>query len=220
MRENHSFRRAGGPRGVENRRRVVSAAARDFRIEECGIAAVELAPDRLQVHIARQLGLRVMPQATRIPKVNVRELGALRQDLQELVDLLLILHHRVRDLGVLEDKRHLFGDCILVERNGNTAQALRGGNRPVKPRPILADDGEVHAAPEALLYKPARKRAHFRRDLRPGPSLPNAKILFANGRTFTADLRVMDQQPRERVETLAIARHSHPLLLKSPIRNG
>jgi hypothetical protein len=58
----------------------------------------------------------------------------------------------------------------------------------------------VHPALESLCGKAARDRAHFVRNLRPAPGLPDAQILFARGGMIAAHLRVVQEKARERVQ--------------------
>jgi hypothetical protein len=158
-----------------------------------------IAPDRLQVVEAHQLGLRVMAHAARIVEVDVLELRALRHDLEELVGLLLVLHERVLDVRVVEDVDHLLRDGVLVDRHRDATEGLGRGHGPVQARAVLADD-MTHPALEPLRGEPAGERAHLALDLAPGPGLPDAEVFLANRRPVRTDLRVMQEQARKRVQ--------------------
>jgi hypothetical protein len=131
--------------------------------------------------------------ATRLsnrPVPDVLQHRALGQDLEELVGLLLVFHDRIADLRVLEDVDHLVGDGVLVERDGDRTQRLRRDERPVQARPVRADHGDVVAAAYARLREPAREPLDLVAHLAPGPRLPDAQVLLANGRAITALARV------------------------------
>jgi hypothetical protein len=121
----------------------------------------------------------------------------LRPRFEHLVDLLLILDDGIGDFGVIQDVDEFGRRRVLVHRHGNPAQRLRGDHRPVQPGTVVADDREVHAAPETLRRQPAGERAHFVGDLRPAPGLPDAEILLAGRRRVAALERVFLQQARE-----------------------
>src|SRR5205807_5402373 len=103
-----------------------------------------------------------------------------------LVDLLLVLGKGEGDLGVLDRERHLRGDRVLVQGNRNAAEDLRGADRGVKARTVVADQREVLAALEALFGKTGGERAHLVGIALPGPGLPDAEILLADSRPRAA----------------------------------
>jgi hypothetical protein len=72
-----------------------------------GIRAVELAADLLQAVEARDAF--VVAQAARIVVVDVRERRHAGLRLEHLVDLLLVLDDRVRDLGVVQHVHEVGG---------------------------------------------------------------------------------------------------------------
>ena len=120
--------------------------------------------------------LVVMPHAARLVVHDVHKLRAVRLDLEQLVHLLLVLDDGELDLGVLQHKQQFLRHRVLVHGHRHAAQALRRGHGPIQPRPVVADDREVVAALEADLSQAAGERAHFVRDLAPGPGLPDAEV--------------------------------------------
>ena len=126
--------------------------------------------------------LRVVAQPARVVEDDVREIAAAVPDLEQLVDLLLVLDDGEVHVGVVQHVDHFLGHGVLVQRHRHAAQRLRRGHRPVQARAVVADDGEIHAALEALRRQPAGQRAHLVGDLRPGPGLPDAEVLLARGR--------------------------------------
>src|SRR3954464_3883065 len=92
-----------------------------------------------------------MTQSARIVVVDVIERRALRQDLKQLVDLLLVFSEGVAHVRVAQRERHLRRGRVLIERNRNCAKALCSGDRRVDARSIGADEGKVITALEAGL---------------------------------------------------------------------
>jgi hypothetical protein len=113
---------------------------------------------------------------------DVREPGALRLDLEQLVHLLLVLDDGDGDLGVLQEELDLLRRRVPVHRDRDAPQHLGRADRPVEARPVVADDGEVVAALESQLREAPRQRPDFLGHLRPGPGLPDAHVLLAHRR--------------------------------------
>ena len=123
--------------------------------------------------IGMQIGLRVMAQPARVGVDHRFEKRAALLDRDQLVDLLLVLDDRETHLGVFQDIGHLVGDRVLVDRHRNAAQCLCRRDRPIKPRPVVADDRELVAARET---EPLRARRPAPRPRpRPGPSSSSAR---------------------------------------------
>ena len=140
-----------------------------------------------------------MPHAARVGEDDRFEQRAALFDLGKLVDLLLVFGHRETHLGMAEHKGHLFGDRILVDRHRHAAQRLRRGDRPIEPRPVVADNRELVAAPEPAGREPAGERLDLGGDLGPAPALPDPVILFAIGRPARPHPRMLEQQFRKRI---------------------
>jgi len=104
---------------------------------------------------------------------------------------------------MVEHKGHLVGDRILVDRHRHAAQRLRRRNRPIEPRPVVADDRELVAAPESVCGQAAGQRLDLGRDLEPAPALPDAVILFAIGRPVRPPPCMFEQQFRKRIRRAA-----------------
>ena len=168
----HALGLAGRARGVKHDRDVVGPTLGDLGVEERGVRAIEVAADFEQPLEARHA--LVVAQPAWIIVVDVLECGHLRLRFEHLVDLLLVLDDGVRDLRVVEHVDEFRRGSILVHRDRDAAEGLRRGHRPIKARPVVADDGEMHASPETLRGEAAGERAHFCGDLRPGPGLPDA----------------------------------------------
>ena len=82
-------------------------------------------------------------------------------DGDDLVDLLLVADDGEPRLGVLEHVGHLVGHRVLVDRDGDAAEALHGRERGVEARAVVADDGHRR--------RRARARASSGRWQRRGP---------------------------------------------------
>ena len=210
MREDDAFRDTRGPGGEEHCRRVGAGALGDLAFEERRIAPVRLAADFEQLVATHQLRLRVMPQAARLVVVDVLEGRALRQDLEQLVDLLLVLGDGVAHLGVLDRKRHLGGGSILVERHRDRAEALRGGDARVDARPVRPDQDDMVAALQPTLGEAAGEGERLVGVAPPGPGLPDAEVLLADRGSRAAHLGVVQQEFRKRIERGGLYSHRAP----------
>ena len=134
-----------------------------------------------------------MPHAARVGEDHFFEQRAALLDLGQFVDLLLVFGHRETHLGMIEHKGHLVGDRILVDRHRHAAQRLRRGDRPIEPRPVVANDRELVAAPEPAGRQTAGQRLDLGGDLRPIPALPDPVILLPVGRPPRPHPRMLEQ---------------------------
>ena len=149
---------------------------RDGAGEEVGVLRGVFLAQRFQLLVGHQHGVGVVAQAARIVVHHALQCRALFAHLQHLVDLFLILDHGDADFGVLQHIDHFLRDGVLVQRHRNRAQRLRGHHGHVETRAVLADDGHVHAGPDAGSGQAVRDLAHVLGDLRPGQRLPDAEV--------------------------------------------
>ena len=75
----------------------------------------------------------------------------------------------------------LLRDRVLVDRNRNCAERLRGGESPVKPRTIVADERNRIFALKPEGAEPQRESANFLKNIDPGIGPPDAQILLTHG---------------------------------------
>ena len=166
-------------------------------LEQAGVLLAVRAPGGHERLERGQAGLVVVAQAARVVVPDVRELRALRADLQHLVDLLLVLHHTETHLGVVDRKDAFTAHGVLVQRHRNGAQRLGGQHGGVQARAVGADHHHVFAALQAGLVQAAGHRFHQLRHRGPGGGLPDAVFLLAHGRRGGAAFRVFQQEPGE-----------------------
>src|SRR6185312_1714318 len=89
----------------------------------------------------------------------------------------------------------------------------------VDARPVVADQGEVVAALEALRRKGGREQAHLVGELPPGPGLPDAAILLADRGARAALQRVAHEQLGKRVQR-ALLPSSGRILAQKALKYG
>ena len=145
------------------------------------MGGAELAPGRLHRLEGLEDRVVVIAQAARVvidDQLQVRQAVLQRQD---LVDLFLVLGDDDRGLGVIEHIGELGRDRVLVDRDGDAAEALRGELRDIEARAVLADDRQLVAAPEALGGEAEREIAHLLPIAPPAIGLPDAAVLLAQG---------------------------------------
>ena len=216
-----AFRLSGRPGRVEHDRNVIVMTLADFIVEDVGMVAVMDPPHLDQFLDVVQERLRVVPHPARIVIDDVFQRADLRHDLEQLVDLLLVLDDREADAGILHHEQHLVGHRVLVERNRHPAQGLGGAHHHVKVRPIVADDGQVVAAPETEFREAAGERPHAVGDFGPGQGLPDSQVLLAHRRSVRTIPRVIEQQAREGMEATqrpGTCLHGHSCLLSAAPR--
>ena len=112
----HALRAAGRARRVEHHRHVVGPALRDLRFvparDSRGRTRGPISCRRVEARDAL-----VVAQAARVVVVDVRKRGHAGLRLEHLVDLLLVLDDRVRDLGVVEHVDEVGRRRVLVHRH-------------------------------------------------------------------------------------------------------
>ena len=203
VRQHHALGPAGGAGGVEHHADVGALALGDL-VEPpalgAGVGAHLLAAQLLDVLEGMQVGRVVVREAARLVVDDLLQLRQPIGDRDHLVDLLLVLDDRELHLGVLEHVGHLVGHRVLVDRNGDAAEALHGGEGGIEARAVVADDGHRVAALEPELAQADGEGAHLVAQLRPGPGLPDAVVLVAHGRAVGVLDRVAQQQLGHGVE--------------------
>ena len=207
--QHHALRAARRARRVENDAEIGALALRDRFLparKPSGIREL-LAPDLLHIIHPGQLAAIVVAQAARLVIDQMAQGRDALGDRDHLVDLLLVLHHRDGDLGVLQHVGHLVGDRIRVDRHRHGAEGLARAHRPVKPRPVRTDYGELVAALEPQLLQADREGADVVEHLGPRPGLPDAEVLVAHRDAAAARFRVLNQELRKGIRTGALACH-------------
>ena len=124
-----------------------------------------------------QVRALVVAQTPRFVKDNVGQLGNIGPHRLDLVDLFLVLHDGEPHARMMQHIGHFLGDGICIDGNRNGLERLSRAKRPVKPRPVGADNGDAFAFGQAHGLQAEREVANLVTLLRPGPGLPDAVIL-------------------------------------------
>ncbi len=196
VRQDDALRPARGPAGIEHDAGVFGSGrvAPPFQLGD------QLGAPRAArgLHLGERLQMR-MSVFSEAPRIEVDDVPQVRQpvlDLDGLVDLLLVLHHRHPRAAVVKDIGHLLGHAVLVDRDGNAARHLRRHHRPVEAGPVAPRDGDMIALLEAKRQKSKRQRLDLVRDLGPGPALPDAQLFFPIRRTAAVTPDIAREKPR------------------------
>ncbi len=193
----------------------IGAASRgEVGLEGGGLGGVGEAPAALVDHLGdgAQAGMVVIAQAPLLVVKHAVEEGHFGGDGEELVDLLLILHRRMRHLRMGEHIGHLVRDAVGIDGNRDRAEPLRRRHGPVEPRPVVADDGDLAAALQAERLQARRIGAHGVVHLGPGLGLPDAEVLVPERRPRGADAGVPYDQLRKCVVARGCRRRHRPSL--------
>ena len=140
-----------------------------------------------------QVVVVVVPQAALLVVRYLLELRQPLHDRENLVDLFLVLDRRVARLGMGQHEGEFIGHRIRIDRHRDGPEHLRGHHRPIKFRPVGADDGDGVAAFKTEPVEADRIGAHDFEHLQPGPGLPDAEVLVPHGRPRPMQISVTDQ---------------------------
>ena len=204
-------RRAGG---VGDQRHVLGASLLELALVVVGMLAREAAARGLDLRERLEEAVAVAAHAARVLVDHQAEAGQVAAQREHLVDLLLVLGHHDRHLGVGEHVHELAGDGVLVERHRHAAQRLRGELRPVEAGAVVAEHGELVAALEAERRQAQREVAHVLLAVAPAVGLPDAAVLLAHAGPPGSAPGVAPQQLGQRVGVRIRGElHGRPFLL-------
>lgn len=177
----HALGLAGGTGGVEDDADVLLLHALDGAVPDAGVVAVPGLAQFFQLGRADQARLGILAQAARVVVNDVAQGGYGFTHLQELVHLFLVFREGKLDVGILDDEGHFLCHSILVQGNGNGAQALHSSKADVHVGAVVADEGQVLAFGQAQCCQAAGHVAHVAGDIAPAPCLPDT-VLFLTQR--------------------------------------
>ena len=176
--EHHAFGLSGRAGRIQHDADIGPATAIDLGLPTCGDIG---AGTQFRAAGVAHLVVRMQQRAVvfqEAPRVVVND-GAQRRhtigDRQQLVDLFLIFDDGHRHLGMRQHEDQLLRDRVLVNWNRNCAERLRGGESPVKPRTIVAEERNRIVALQPKRAEPQRESANFLKNISPGIGLPDAE---------------------------------------------
>jgi hypothetical protein len=108
----------------------------------------------------------------------VRQLFAIRANFQQLIDLLLVFHHRKTHLGIVDGENIFGGDRVLVEGHRNRTQTLHRQHAGVQAWAIGPHHDHMFAALQAALVQATSQALDHLSQGLPRQALPNAVFLF------------------------------------------
>ncbi len=187
---------SGGPRGVDDHRRVLRRDLGEPLLDAMRIGGPQRLPFLLEILVEDHPGIPEAPQALGIPDHHPLHPG-LRQDGKHLLQLLLVLEEEEARLGVVEDVEDLLGRGGRVDAAGGSA----GGHDPqrgVEPlRPVLAQDRHVLLVAEAEGHQAGRHLADALRVLAPGDAVPDPQRLVAQRDGAAAATGLVEEHSRK-----------------------
>ena len=174
----HAFGVARGARGEKHGGHVVGLVDGHFFVEKCGGLLCKLLAPVLQVRQADQTNLLVVAQSAWVVKINMCQPCTVRANFQQLIDLLLVFHHRKTHIGIVNGKHIFSGDSVLVKRHWNRTQTLYRQHAGVQARAIGPHHDHMFAALQAgLVQATGQALDHLGQGL-PCQALPNTVFLF------------------------------------------
>ena len=178
MGKNDAFGRAGRARGEEQEGRVLPGAARGLGLQETALRGGEFPALLQQGVVADKLRPVVVAHAPVLVVDDAANRWAPRQDLEQLVDLLLVLGEDVADFRALNRRRHLIGRRILIERHRDGAQPVRRAHRCVEARPIVAHERDMRPALQTARRQCGRQRGCLVGQFAPRHGAPDAALFL------------------------------------------
>ena len=200
--EHHAFWLSGRAGRIQHDADIRPATAIDLGLPTCGHIG---AGTQFRAAGVAHLVVRMQQRSVvfqKAPRIVVND-GAQRRhtigDRQQLVDLLLIFDDGHRHLGMRQHEHQLFRDRILVNWNRNRAERLRGGESPIKPRTIVAEQRNRIVALQPKRAEPQRENANFLKNISPGMGLPDAEILLTHSCAIRKLHGITQKQLRHRI---------------------
>ena len=157
------------------------------------------ASQRFQLLVRQQHGIGVVAQTARVVEDDMLKRRTLLAHLDHLVDLFLVLDDRNADLRILQHVDHFLRDGVLIERNRNRTERLRGHHGHVQTRAILADNGHVHAGLDAKRCETLRDVTDMLRHFGPGQGLPDPQVFLSYRGPRPTNVGMREQQRRKGV---------------------
>ena len=212
--EDDTFRGACRARGIENDRGIGALAGFNLLVEPCGHRGIceGFAAVRDDILHRSQFAVIVITQPPLFVVDHHLELRDAIHHRLNLVDLLLVFDGGKTRVGVRKHEGKFVGHRVGVDGHRNCAQHLRGHHRPIKSRPVAADDGNGLPALDAKIVQADGIGTHDVEHFVPRPGLPDAEILVPHGRARPIKLGVPDQQLGKRVRASGGIRRHSPVL--------
>ena len=156
----------GRARGGAEDGDVLAAGRVDEPVVKAGLARGAVAPHRGQLLGFHQPRIVVFPHAARIGIDDVLEVGRAVGQRQQLVDLLFVLGEHQFGLAIAEQIGRFLIQHVAIEAEAHGADGVGGdfGRHPV--RPVVADDADDVAAPQAQFDHAEREIMHAASDSR------------------------------------------------------
>ncbi len=94
---------------------------------------------------------------------------------------------------MIKDVLHLVRNGILIKRNGNGTEALRGCHGSIKFRSVVSDNCDFVVTGYAMTREATGEGPGMLSVISPRPGLPNAVVFLADGASIGTMLRMIDQ---------------------------
>ncbi len=148
------------------------------------------------------------------------EVGRAIGQCQQLVDLLFILGEHQPGLAVAEQIGRFLIQHVAVEAKAHAADGVGCDFRRHPVRPVVADDADDVAAPQAQFDHAEREIMHAALVVVPGEDAPQPEILFAQRNLAAVLFRIEAQQLRVGVGLGGTSGVIHHAALSAGVSSG
>jgi hypothetical protein len=185
----------GRARGVTEDRHVRSLTQGQLSLEEALVLLTVRPAEHLHLRKPDQLRIVVAAQPLRVVPNDPLHLRELVEHVEQLVDLLLVLHDHETGVRMIDDELHLARDGILIQPHRSPTRGLSRELRVHPFGPVVAHDRDLVAAAKPERDQPQTEVANVTEVGLPAHLSPDPQLLLSECRPRRAQpLRLCDEK--------------------------
>ena len=212
VREHRPLRRPGRPRGIDDHRGVPGAHGAQPLVDRGGVRLVERLSLLEEVLEEADPLVAESPEPLRIPDDDSLDTG-LRDDRQDLVELLLVLDEDEPRLGVVQQVVDLVGARRRIDAARGAADRLDPEVAIEPLRSVFGQDGDIFPMPESEGQECRRHPVDLFTVLAPRDAMPDAVLLEPDRQPVPLPLHLLREQRRHAPRPVPNRGGHHHLLL-------